>query len=97
MPQVVIAGSYTVAGQVVEVYTSLAAVTPWLWLTKRVKLSELAQIGPARTGLAQAELAQTELARAELVWTELAQAELVGTELVRAELVETELVRTELV
>ena len=35
MPQAVI------AGQVTEVRTSLAAVAPWLWLTKRVKLAEL--------------------------------------------------------
>jgi len=26
----------------VEVYISLAAVAPWLWLIKRVKLAELA-------------------------------------------------------
>jgi hypothetical protein len=62
----VIAGSCTVAGQVAEVRTSLAAVAPWLWLTKIVKLAELARIGLAWTGLAQ-----TELARAEFVQTEL--------------------------
>ena len=33
--------SCTVSGQVVEVYISLAAVAPWLWLIKRVKLVEL--------------------------------------------------------
>ena len=37
-----IAGSYTVSGQVAEVCTSLAAVAPWLWLI-RVKLAELPQ------------------------------------------------------
>ena len=73
MPQAVIAGSCTVAGQVAEVYTSLAAVALWLWLTKRVKLAELAQIGLARTGLAQAEFARTEVAQTELEQTELAQ------------------------
>jgi hypothetical protein len=41
-----------IAGQVAEVCTSLAAVAPWLWLTKRVKLAELARIGLARMGLA---------------------------------------------
>ena len=46
-----------IAGQVAEVCTSLAAVAPWLWLMKRVKL---------------AELALTELVRAELVRAELA-------------------------
>ena len=51
MPQAVI------ARQVAEVRISLAAVAPWLWLTKRVKL---------------VELALTELARAELVRVELA-------------------------
>ena len=39
-----------IAGQVAEVYTSLAAVAPWLWLTKRVKLAEL-----VRTELVRAE------------------------------------------
>jgi hypothetical protein len=53
----VIDGGCTVAGQVAEIRTSLSAVAPWLWLTKRVKL---------------AELALTELALTELVWTELA-------------------------
>ena len=38
-----IAGGCTVAGQVAEIRTSLAAVAPWLWLTKRVKLAELAR------------------------------------------------------
>jgi hypothetical protein len=38
-----------VAGQV-EVCTSLAAVAPWLWLTKRVKLAELARIGACADG-----------------------------------------------
>ena len=56
MPQAVIAGQFA------EVCTSLAAVAPWLWLIKRVKLAELAR----------AELARMELARAELVWAELA-------------------------
>ena len=56
-----------IAGQVAEVRTSLAAVAPWLWLTKRVKLAELARIGLARTGLAQTEPARVELAQAELV------------------------------
>jgi hypothetical protein len=46
-----------IAGQVAEVCISLAAIAPWLWLTERVKLAELARIGLARTGLAQAELA----------------------------------------
>ena len=83
MPQAVIAGSCTVAGQVAEVRTSLAVMAPWLWLTKRVKLAELPRIELARTGLAQTEplwteLARTELARAELVRTELAWTELVG-------------------
>ena len=50
-----------IAGQVAEACTSLAAVAPWLWLTKRVKLAELPR----------AELVRTELARAELVGTEL--------------------------
>ena len=56
MPQAVITRSYTVARQVAEVYTSLAAVAPWLWLIKRVKLAELARIGLARTRLVQTEL-----------------------------------------
>ena len=72
MPQAVI------AGQVAEVCSSLAAVAPWLWLTKRVKL---------------AELVWTELAWAELVRVELVQTEqLVGTELARTELARAELV-----
>ena len=54
--------SYTVAGQVAEVCTSLAAVDPWLWLRERVKLAEL-----ARAELAQTEFVRTELAQAELV------------------------------
>jgi hypothetical protein len=57
----------TVAGQVAEVYMSLAAMDPWLWLRKRVKLAELARAELARTGLAWAELARTELAQAELL------------------------------
>ena len=61
MPQAVI------ARQVMEVYTSLAAMALWLWLIKKVKLAKLARIG----------LAQTKLAQAELVWTELVQTELV--------------------
>ena len=48
------------SGQVAEVCTSLAAVAPWLWLIKRVKLAELTQIGLARTRLVQAELARAE-------------------------------------
>ena len=64
MPQAVI------AGQVMEVYTNVAAVAPWLWLT-RVKLAELAQTELAWTELAWAELARTELVRTELVWMEL--------------------------
>jgi len=71
LPQVVI------AGQVAEVCTSLAAVAPWLWLTKRVKLAELARIGLAWTGLARAELAWTELARTELVTLYMAKVLLV--------------------
>ena len=63
MPQAVIAGSCTVAGQVAEVRTSLAVVAPWLWLTKRVKLAELPRIELARTEVAQTELEQTELAQ----------------------------------
>ena len=55
-----------IAGQVAEVHTSLAAVVPWLWLT-RVRLA----------GLAWTELVWTELVRTELVWMELAWAELV--------------------
>ena len=66
-----------IAGQVAEVCTSLAAVAPWLWLTKRVKLAELVWTELVWTKLARAELVQTELmgtklVRAELVWTELA-------------------------
>ena len=80
MPQAVI------AGQVAEVRTSLAAVAPCLWLTKRVKLAELPQ-----TGLARTELAQT-LARAEPVRTEPVRTELVQTELARMELAQAELV-----
>ena len=64
--------SCTVARQVAEVRTSLAAVDPWLWLRERVKL---------------AELARAELARAELVWTEFVRTELARTELAQAELV----------
>ena len=82
-----IAESCTVAGQVAEVRTGLAAVAPWLWLMKRVKLAELAW-----TELAQTELVRTELVRTELAWAELARAELVRTELVWAELARTELV-----
>ena len=63
--------SYTVAG-LAEVCTSLAAVDPWLWLRKRVKLAELARTRPV-----WAELARTELARTRLVWAELARTELV--------------------
>ena len=63
MPQAVIAGQFA------EVRTSLAAVAPWLWLTKRVKLAELALIGLARTRLARTELVRTELAWAELART----------------------------
>ena len=51
MPQAVIARSCTVAGQVAEVRTSLAAVAPWLWLTK-IKLAELARAELLRTELA---------------------------------------------
>ena len=86
MPQAVIAGGCTVAGQVAEVRVSLAAVVPWLWLTKRVKLAELPQT----------ELAWTKLAQAEPVRTELVQTELART-VARAGPVRTELVRTELV
>ena len=42
MPQAVI------ARQVVEVYTSLAVVAPWLWLIK-IKLAELPLIEVAQT------------------------------------------------
>ena len=70
MPQAVIAGSCTVSGQVAEVYISLAAVAPWLWLMKRVKLVEL-----TRTELARTELAQTELVSTELVWKEFVRTE----------------------
>jgi hypothetical protein len=45
LPQAVI------AGQVAEVCTSLAAISPWLWLTKRVKLAELALTELVRTEL----------------------------------------------
>ena len=38
----------------------LAVVAPWLWLTKRVKLAELPQAEPVRTGLVRAELVGTE-------------------------------------
>ena len=55
MPQAVIAGQFA------EVCTSLAAVAPWLWLMKRVKLAELPRTELVRIGLALAELAQTEL------------------------------------
>ena len=80
MPQTVIAGSCTVAGQIAEVCTSLAAVAPWLWLTKRVKLVVL-----PRTELPRTELARTELARAGFVQTELVRMELARAELVRTE------------
>jgi hypothetical protein len=40
-----------VIGQVVEVYTSLAVIAPWLWLTKVVKLAELALTELIRTEL----------------------------------------------
>ena len=81
MPQAVIAKSYTVAGQVVaEAYTSLAAVVPWLRLTERVKLAELARTELVQTELVRTELVRTELARAELAWAELVRAELVWTE-----------------
>ena len=55
--------SYTITEQVVEVYTNLAAVDPWLWLRKRVKLTELIWAELARTELTQAEgcLRQLEL------------------------------------
>ena len=71
--------SCTVAGQVAEVYTSLAAVDPWLWLRERVKLAELTWAELARTELERTELERTELARTELARTELARAELVRT------------------
>ena len=54
-----------IAGQVAEICTSLAAVAPWLWLIKRVKLAELPRAELVRTELARAELVGT-----ELVWTE---------------------------
>ena len=60
MPQAVIAGSCTVAGQVTEVRTSLAVVAPWLWLMK-MKLAELPLTGLMRIELARTEVAQTEL------------------------------------
>jgi len=41
LPQAVITRVYMVARQVAEIRTSLSAVAPWLWLTKRVKLAEL--------------------------------------------------------
>ena len=63
-----IAGSYTVA----EVCISLAAMAPWLRLTERVKLAEL-----ARTELVQTEFVWTEVARTEVAQTEVAQTELV--------------------
>ena len=63
-----IARSYTVA----EVCASLAAMAPWLWLTKRVKLAGLARAELVRMELVWTELVGTELVRAELVWTELA-------------------------
>ena len=49
-----------IAGQVAEVRTSLAAVVPWLWLTK-IKLAELPRIELARTEVAQAGLVRAEL------------------------------------
>ena len=48
---------------------SLAAVAPWLWLT-RIKLAELPWIELARTGLVRAEVVWTELVRTEVVRTE---------------------------
>ena len=87
MPQAVIAGSCTVAGQVAEVRTSLAVVAPWLWLMKRVKLAEFLRIELVRTRLAQTEPLWT-----ELVWMELVRAELVQTEVAQAGLVRVELV-----
>ena len=65
MPQAVIAGSCTVAGQVAEVRTSLAVVAPWLWLMK-MKLAELARTEVAQTEVVQTELVYTEVARAEV-------------------------------
>ena len=63
MLQAVIAGSCTVAGQVVaEACTSLAAVVPWLQLMERVKLMELARMELVQTELVWAGLAQMELA-----------------------------------
>ena len=56
-----------IAGRVAEVRTSLAAVAPWLWLTKRVKLAELPRTELVRMELVQTELARMELAQAELV------------------------------
>ena len=50
---------------------SLAAVNPWLWLRKRVKLAELAR----------AEFAWMELVQTELVWAELARLGFARTEL----------------
>ena len=60
MSQAVIARRCTVARQVAEVYTGLAAVAPWLWLM----------------GVKLAKLMWTELARTELIQTKLVQAEL---------------------
>ena len=71
MPQVVIAGSCTVARQVAGACISSAAVAPWLWLMERVKLAELPQ-----TGLAWTELMQM------LAWAEPVRIELVRTELI---------------
>ena len=48
--------------EVAGAYTSLAAVAPWLWLTKRVKLAELARMEPVRTEPVRTELVRTELA-----------------------------------
>ena len=69
--------SYTVAGQVAEVHTSLAAVDPWLWLRERVKLVEFIWV---------------ELMRTRLIWIELTQIRLVWAELVRIKFMRTELV-----
>jgi len=74
--------SCAVTRQVAEVYTSLAAVDPWLWLRERVKLAELARAELVRTGLAWAEFARTELAWMGLAWAELARTGLARTELV---------------
>ena len=63
--------SCTVAGQVAEVRTSLAAVDPWLWLRERVKLAELARAELARTGLVQMGLAWAKLMQTEITWTKL--------------------------